>query len=175
MPRYYNTKTGNCEIWSVPPQGDEYISFEEYSKQRNSECAEKIDKAEVLRELKRLKKDLIKSEANTLIKDGTVIISKYGFKIQTGESSMSKLDSRLYCLTTKGIDSTSFRDAENNMHEITVEDMKEIVTEIADFCNSVMDAKWSVDDEIEQATTEEELDAINLSDHWRIRRYSFGE
>lgn len=168
MPRYYNTKTGNCEIWSVPPQGDEYISFEEYSKQRKSECAEKIDKAEVLQELKRLKKDIIKSEANTLIRDGAVITSKYGFRIQTGESSMSKLDSRLYYLTTKGIDSTSFRDAENNMHEITVEDMKEIIAEIAEFCNSVMDAKWTVDAEIEKATSEEKLDAINLSDHLKI-------
>lgn len=157
---FINPVTGNREVWNECPKG--YLTEEEWNKLNNTEKEESI----TLEEAVALAKSIIKNDAEQLISEGMVIQSSLGFPIKTGEVSARRVESRIYCLSTaldKDTMTILFRDENNEYRKISYKDLNTILYEISDFSNTVMDAKWQAEKEIDAAKTPEEVFAVDAN------------
>lgn len=89
--------------------------------------------------------------------DGATLISSLGFEADADE----KANADVTGLVTLG-ESATFMDANNVAHELTIDELKILQTEIIESGSKQYQVKWAYREQINAATTVEELNAIEI-------------
>lgn len=88
-----------------------------------------------------------------------IIETGYGFSVQAGFNDLTSFQ------TGVDLGSTEVRAADNTMHAVTVEQLKDVVLQIKLNGARLMNIKWALEDEIEKASIEE-LEEINFEERF---------
>ena len=89
--------------------------------------------------------------------DGATLISSLGFEADADE----KANADVTGLVTLG-ESATFMDANNVAHELTIDELKVLQTEIIESGSKQYQVKWAYREQINAATTVDELNAIEV-------------
>ena len=116
------------------------------------------DLAPILANLKRQKREFNKQKYLDQLDNGC--LSSLGFNVNNDLRSLENLKNR-YSISTDS-DSIKFRDLANQYHQITRAQLNTIINDIVSNSLSLLEAKWSKDSEIDQATTVEALRGIEI-------------
>jgi len=73
------------------------------------------------------------------------------------------IQSLIDLMTATNQTTSQFRCADNNFIEVTLDQLKQLKLEMIQFGFSLYQKKWQFEAQVEQAKTQEELDAINVS------------
>lgn len=92
--------------------------------------------------------------------DGATLVSSLGFKADCDERAMIDVNGLVtICGETQTV---AFMDADNQPHELSLEQLKVLQAEIIQSGNLAYQAKWQFRTAIEAAESKEELDAIGI-------------
>lgn len=90
------------------------------------------------------------------------LISSLGFKADSNERANTDVNGLLVAYEGHQEAPITFRDADNQFHTLTYEQVKVLQLEIIENGNFAYAQKWAFDDQVEQATSKENLDAIEV-------------
>lgn len=100
------------------------------------------------------------NEAQSFAEQGAYIKCSLGFTIDANETANRNLEGLLY--TTGEGQTVYFCDRDNNMQPVTREQLETMRKEVIQNGQYIYTQKWTMRTAIEQATTEEELNAIEI-------------
>lgn len=106
------------------------------------------------------------SKLNVLFNEKTQkarLMSSLGFEIDANNIANANVDSLVLVMEEDDIQSDHFCDANNQLHLVTLEDVKTMRKEIKKNAKSLYLKKWALRNAINQASTKEELDNVHLS------------
>lgn len=116
--------------------------------------------------IKNNKQEELERSFNEWYKDGAVLTSSLGFKIDADQKAMLDVTG----LVTLGQNAT-FMDADNIAHELTLDQLKVLQQEIILAAGQYYQQKWVMRDAIASALTQEDLDNVVI----KFKEVSFGE
>lgn len=90
------------------------------------------------------------------------LLSSLGFYVNAGTRAKGDIDGIITQMELENIEEKMFMDYEDVIQPITLEEAKTIQLEIIKNGESVYQQKWALRDQIKYATTEEELNNINI-------------
>ena len=90
------------------------------------------------------------------------LISSLGFKADSNERANTDVSGLLVAYEDNQDALITFRDAENQFHELSYSQLKVLRLEIIANGNYAYEQKWLLDAQVESATTKEELDTIDV-------------
>lgn len=136
-----------------------------FGKPKNVEDWEKVgvtyvEQEEPIELLRNWKRDAIKNAFLIWRENNATLVSSLGFKADSNERAMSDVSGLLVAYEDNKDALITFRDADNNFHELTYVQVKTLQKEIIENGNYAYAQKWTFDDQVESATTKKELDAI---------------
>ncbi len=91
------------------------------------------------------------------------LISSLGFKADSNERANTDVSGLLVAYEDNQEALITFRDADNEFHALTYAQVKTLQKEIIENGNHAYAQKWTLDAQVESATTKEELDAIEVT------------
>ena len=91
-----------------------------------------------------------------------VIQSSLGFPIDANERANRDVSGLISQMEMTGLDKTQFCDANNDFHEVTLDNLKTMQLELIQYAQSLYATKWQLRAAIEAAKTVDELNAINI-------------
>lgn len=114
--------------------------------------------------------DVLKSQKADEIKQAflnwrgqeATLVSSLGFKADSNERAMSDVNGLLVAYENNQDALITFRDADNQFHELSYTQVKVLQLEIIENGNFAYEQKWSFDAQVESATGEDELNAIHI-------------
>ncbi len=121
-----------------------------------------IEEQEPIEKLREWKHNAIKNAFLIWRGDQATLISSLGFKADSNERAMSDVSGLLVAYEDNQGALITFRDADNQFHSLTYEQAKTLQKEIIANGNYAYAQKWAFDAQVGNATTEEELDAIEV-------------
>ena len=89
--------------------------------------------------------------------------STVGFDIDANETANRDITGLINVLEATGVEQTVFRAYDNSFHEVTLTQLKTMLTEISLNGQYLYQAKWTLEAQIMQVQTEKELEAIGIS------------
>ena len=90
------------------------------------------------------------------------LISSLGFKADSNERANTDVSGLLIAYENNQDALITFRDADNEFHSLTYAQVKTLQCEIIENGNFAYEQKWTFDAQVENATTKEELDSIEV-------------
>ena len=90
------------------------------------------------------------------------LVSSLGFKADSNERANTDVSGLLIAYENNKEAPIVFRDADNEFHSLTYAQVKTLQKEIIENGNYAYEQKWTLDAQVESATTKEELDAIKI-------------
>ena len=90
------------------------------------------------------------------------LTSSLGFVVDSNERAKSDVDGLIDMCETMGVATVTFRDANNEFHSLTLEDLKTIKLEIIQNGSYAYEQKWALDAKVDTAQTKEDLDSISI-------------
>ena len=90
------------------------------------------------------------------------ILSSLGFYANAGERAKGDVDGIIAKMEARNLETTNFMDYDDVLQVITLEEAKVLKLEIIDNGESVYNQKWALRNQINLATTIEELEAIHI-------------
>jgi hypothetical protein len=112
--------------------------------------------------LKAQKADEIKQAFLNWRGQEATLVSSLGFKADSNERAMSDVNGLLVAYESHQDAPITFRDADNQFHELSYAQLKVLQLEIIQNGNYAYEQKWSFDAQVESATSEDELNAIHI-------------
>lgn len=91
-----------------------------------------------------------------------VIQSSLGFPIDANERANRDVSGLISQMEMTNIDTTQFCDANNDFHEVTLDNLKIMQLELIQYAQSLYATKWQFRAAIEAAKTVDELNAIDI-------------
>lgn len=91
-----------------------------------------------------------------------IIQSSVGFPIDANERANRDVSGLISQMEMTGIDTTQFCDANNDFHEVTLDNLKTMQLELIQYAQSLYATKWQFRATIEAASTVDELNAIDI-------------
>lgn len=88
------------------------------------------------------------------------IDSSVGFAINADDTANTNIAGLVTYLEATGTESTSFMGFDNTLHDVTLQDLKTMQTELAVWGQALYAYKWQIRSQIDAAQTKEEVDAI---------------
>ena len=88
------------------------------------------------------------------------LVSSLGFKADSNERANTDVSGLLIAYEKDQDDLITFRDADNEFHALTYSQVKTLQKEIIENGNFAYEQKWALDDQVEKATTNRELEDI---------------
>ena len=144
-------------FYSIFPMGEIPKDWEELTKEEYDKHSEKtLDelKSDKLSELTAITSKF----DNQLVNTDMIIKSSLGFSINADLRSQNNLRG----LIAVGIEPVNFVTSDNSVQSLSIEQLNTLLNECALNGQSLYLQKWKYKAQIENATTKEELDAINL-------------
>lgn len=108
------------------------------------------------KKLSELSKKHIKAE------ETGVIQSSLGFPVDANERANRDVSGLISQMEMTNIDKTQFCDANNDFHEVTLDNLKIMQLELIQYAQSLYATKWQLRAAIEAAKTVDELNAIDI-------------
>lgn len=121
-----------------------------------------VEKAYPIETLRAWKSTAIKNAFLIWRENQATLISSLGFKADANERAMSDVSGLLVAYEDDQNALITFRDADNEFHELTFAQLKILQKEIIANGNHAYSQKWAFDAQVESATTKDELDAIKV-------------
>ena len=151
-------------FYSIFPMGEIPNDWEELTKEEYDKHFEKtLDelKSEKLAELTAITSKF----SNQLVNTDMVINSSLGFRVNADPKSIDNIDS----LISIGDEITQFMDYDNELHELSVDDLKVIKLEIQKNGCNLYKQKWDMRSRILNAKT---LDELNFEIKFEMKDFS---
>lgn len=119
-----------------------------------------IEEQEPIETLKKRKSFAIKRAFLDWRNNKATLISSLGFKADSNERANTDVSGLLVAYEDNQDALITFRDADNEFHALTYAQVKTLQKEIIENGNHAYAQKWTLDAQVESATTKEELDAV---------------
>ena len=97
------------------------------------------------------------------ISSSVSIQSSVGYTVNANTTAKQNVDGLITAMTATGRDTVSFMTFDNNLVELTLEQLKTIQLELISYGNNLYARKWALRSQIEDCKTKEEVDAIVIS------------
>ena len=91
------------------------------------------------------------------------LTSSLGFVVDSYERAKSDVEGLISLCESKLQNNVTFRDADNNFHDIELEDLRTIKLEIIENLNYAYEQKWVFDDLLKNATESQDLENIDIA------------
>lgn len=91
------------------------------------------------------------------------IKSSVGYTVNANTTAKQNVDGLITAMTATGRDTVSFMTFDNQLVELTLEQLKAIQLELISYGNNLYARKWALRSQIDACTTKEEVDAIVIS------------
>lgn len=91
------------------------------------------------------------------------IQSSVGYTVNANTTAKQNVDGLITAMTATGRDTVSFMTFDNQLVELTLEQLKTIQLELISYGNNLYARKWGLRSQIEACKTKEEVDAIVIS------------
>lgn len=88
------------------------------------------------------------------------IQSSVGYTVNANTTAKQNVDGLITAMTATGRDTVSFMTFDNQLVELTLEQLKAIHLELISYGNNLYARKWALRSQIEACSTKEEVDAI---------------
>lgn len=161
-------KISDFEVREVPNPAQntlaKYTEAAKWANENNATIEDKGDYYEVvaipaptLEEVKERKLSELSSAFDTWRSDGATLISSLGFEADADEKANADVNG----LVIKG-EPAVFMDAHNQAHELTLDQLKTLQSEIIDSASYGYQKKWAYRDAINNATAVDALNAIEI-------------
>lgn len=121
-----------------------------------------------LEEVKAEKTSQLDSAFNAWYNDGATLISSLGFEADSDSRAMQDVNGLVVAAESSATFSETgliFMDANNEGHQVSLEDLKTLQLEIIAAGNAAYQEKWKLRDAINAATSKDELEAIEIKFH----------
>ncbi len=90
------------------------------------------------------------------------INSSVGFAINADDTANTNIAGLITYMESTGTETTSFMGFDNTLHDVTLQDLKTMQTELAVWGQALYAYKWQIRSQIDAAQTKEEVDAIDI-------------
>lgn len=97
------------------------------------------------------------------VQETAYIVSSLGFRANAGARAYRDVDGLIKRMKAENLDSVMFRDFDNILQPVTLEEAQTLELEIIKNGQSIYLQKWAFEDVIGKATTVEELDKIIIA------------
>lgn len=114
-------------------------------------------------EIRKAAKLELLSMAFQTVQETAYIVSSLGFRANAGTRAFRDVDGLIKRMKAENIESVMFRDYDNILQPITLEEAQTLELEIIKNGQSIYLQKWALEAEIEKATTVEELEPIQIT------------
>lgn len=121
-----------------------------------------IEEQEPIEMLRSWKSNAIKNAFLIWRSNKATLTSSLGFEADSNERANTDVSGLLVAYENNQEALITFRDANNNFHELTYAQVKTLQKEIIENGNYAYEQKWLFDSQVENATTKEDLDAIKI-------------
>lgn len=91
------------------------------------------------------------------------IQSSVGYTVNANTTAKQNVDGLITAMTATGREVVGFMTYDNQLINMTLEQLKTIQLELISYGNNLYARKWALRSQIEACTTKEEVDAINIS------------
>ena len=91
------------------------------------------------------------------------IKSSVGYTVNANTTAKQNVDGLITAMTATGRDTVSFMTFDNQLVELTLEQLKAIQLELISYGNNLYARKWALRSQIEACATKKEVDAIVIS------------
>ena len=92
-----------------------------------------------------------------------VVCSSLGFTADSDSRAKADVDGLIEVMECTGSDASLFRDADNELHQLTLADLKTLRIEIIQNGQFAYQTKWTLEAQINGAETRDEIDAIEVA------------
>lgn len=123
---------------------------------------EYIEEVESLDERKARKSRIVKQAFLDWRNNKATLASSLGFEADSNERANVDINGLLVVYEGKQDEAIAYRDANNQFHALTYEQLKVLQKEIIANGSHAYTQKWHFEAQIESATTKDELDSINV-------------
>lgn len=142
-----------------------YVQFWETKKARRE--AEKAEQEAEYNRIESVKARKL-AELNRAMEEAKVspsvsIQSSVGYTVNANTTANQNVDGLITAMTATGRDTVSFMTFDNQLVELTLEQLKAIQLELIRYGNNLYARKWALRSQIEACKTKEEVDAIVIS------------
>ena len=120
------------------------------------------EEQEPIETLRTWKRNAIKNAFLIWRESQATLVSSLGFKTDSNERANTDVNGLLVVYEDNQDALITFRDADNEFHSLTYAQVKTLQKEIIENGNHAYTQKWTFDAQVENATTKEELDAIEI-------------
>ena len=121
-----------------------------------------IEEQEPIDVFKQRKSFVVKQAFLNWRNNEATLVSSLGFKADSNERAMSDVSGLLIVYEDNQNALITFRDADNNFRELTYAQVKLLQKEIIENGNYAYQQKWLIDAQVDNATTEDDLKAIEV-------------
>lgn len=155
-------KQGGTKYW-LPAEGDDWRSngryIEELGPLPEGAVTEKPAKPF----------DMVRSEKLSELNNGlnvarasssTNILSSVGFAINANDMANTNITGLINSMEVTGAPTTSFMAFDNTLHDVTLDELKAMQVELAIYGQALYAYKWQVREQIEAASSVEEINSI---------------
>ena len=132
------------------PLNRHYQEYQEWLKEGNTP-----DDPFTLDEYKQIKKQEIKSEFTNQFSKGYQC--SLGFKVDCKKEDIINLQGAYQLAKSKNLTTIDIRDYNNQIHSVTPDELNTIINELLEYHESLFQKKWNLENEIDSATTFDEL------------------
>lgn len=142
-----------------------YVQFWETEKaRREKEKAEQEAEYNRLENVKARKlAELNRAMEEAKVSSSVSIQSSVGYTVNANTTAKQNVDGLITAMTATGRDTVSFMTFDNQLVELTLDQLKAIQLELISYGNNLYARKWALRSQIEACTTKEEVDAIVIS------------
>lgn len=99
----------------------------------------------------------------TKVSSSVSILSSTGYTVNANTTAKQNVDGLITAMTATGREVVGFMTYDNQLINMTLEQLKTIQLELISYGNNLYARKWELRNAIEACTTKEEVDAINIT------------
>ena len=142
-----------------------YVQFWETEKaKREAEKAEQEAEYNKLENVKARKlAELNRAMEEAKVSSSVSILSSTGYTVNANTTAKQNVDGLITAMTATGREVVGFMTYDNQLINMTLEQLKTIQLELISYGNNLYARKWTLRAQIEACTTKEEVDAIVIS------------
>ena len=142
-----------------------YVQFWETEKaRREKEKAEQEAEYNKIENVKARKlAELNRAMEEAKVSSSVSIKSSVGYTVNANTTAKQNVDGLITAMTATGRDTVSFMTFDNQLVELTLEQLKVIQLELISYGNNLYARKWALRSQIEACATKKEVDAIVIS------------
>lgn len=142
-----------------------YVQFwtTEKSRREKEKAAQEAEYNKIENVKARKLAELNRAMEEAKVSSSVSIKSSVGYTVNANTTAKQNVDGLITAMTATGRDTVSFMTFDNQLVELTLDQLKAIQLELISYGNNLYARKWALRSQIDACTTKEEVDAIVIS------------